>query len=719
MNGNHVPASFRWLSMQGLVATQLAAVLAAQVAWQDLASPMPTSRNGLALAYDVARGSTVLFGGFAGRELSDTWEWNGAAWTKRRPVNSPPARGHHALAHDLARGRTVLFGGSLASGGTMSDTWEWDGVTWLQRAPAQSPSGRSGHALAYDVARGRTVLFSGNPTTGILSDTWEWDGTNWLQRTPAQSPPARLRHALAYDFQRGRTVLFGGASGMGGPDLSDTWEWDGTNWTQLAPATAPPARENHALAYDLARGRTVLFGGPSLSDTWEWDGTNWSDRSPPVASSPAFRSNPALAYDSLRARTVLFGGYRGTALTDTWEWDGASWFLQTPATIPPVRRYSALAFDARRGRAVLFGGLVAPAALADTWEWNGIDWALRAPANSPPPRYWHALAYDSARGRSILFGGQGVPAGALADTWEWDGATWLQRTPAQSPPARLASALAYDAARARTVLFGGTTSPTSTSIPPFWDTWEWDGTNWSQRVSNHAPLPRSDHSLAYDSARGRTVLYGGLGSILGLPTFQLSDTWEWDGADWLQFSPPQGPPASSDNALAFDARRGRTVLFFADYFVDGVLWEYGPTAPGSYEPFGAGCAGSAGTASLGARRDGLRPYPGNAVTIDVAPVPANAAVLLSFGLSRTQWNAFTLPLPLSGIGMPGCTLYASLDASLLLASSGGTATWTFHIPNNQGLVGLQFYNQAFVVDPPANSVGIATTNAAEARIGSK
>jgi hypothetical protein len=762
MNGNH--ASFRRLSMQALAATQFAAVLTAQVAWEER-SPKPAGRVGHALAYDLLRGRTVMFGGASGTPwLADTWEWDGAAWTNPRPANSPPARSTHALAYDGARGRTVLFGGS-GSNTLLSDTWEWDGVTWLQRAPAQSPPARSDHALAYDIGRGRTVLFGGLAQTW-LSDTWEWDGTNWLQRTPAQSPPPRCDHALAYDVSRLRTVLFGGAFFLA-PTLADTWEWDGSNWLQRTPALSPPARARHALAhdvqrgrtvlfgggvretwewdgtnwtqvapaiappqssgplaYDLSRGRTVLFGGTSpigelLSVTWEWDGTTWSDRTPAI-STPVPRSNPALAYDSLRARTVLFGGFNnplstGIALTDTWEWDGTNWFLQTPATIPPARKYSPLAFDAQRGFAVLFGGFATPVAVADTWEWNGIDWSLRAPANSPPPRYWHALAYDSARGRTILFGGQGPLSSPLADTWEWDGLTWLQRTPAQIPPARLASALAYDAARARTVLFGGTNSnPRFGAL--FADTWEWDGTNWSQRVSTHAPPARSDHALAYDSARGRTVLFGGLWSYFN-QVLPFSDTWEWDGGDWLQRTPTQDPPARGDHGLAFDARRGRTVLFGTNYTHEDI-WEYGPMAAGSYEPFGAGCTGSAGTASLGAR-DGLRPYPGNAVTVDVAPVPANAAVLVSVGLSRTQWSSFTLPLSLAGLGMPGCTLYASPDVSLLLAANGSTATWTFHIPNNQGLVGLQFYNQAFVVDPPANTVGITTTNAAEGLIGSK
>ncbi|MEK7732068.1 MAG: hypothetical protein AAB363_09470, partial [Planctomycetota bacterium] len=40
-------------------------------------SPSPGPRNSLAMAYDSARGVTVLFGGFDGSFYGDTWEWNG------------------------------------------------------------------------------------------------------------------------------------------------------------------------------------------------------------------------------------------------------------------------------------------------------------------------------------------------------------------------------------------------------------------------------------------------------------------------------------------------------------------------------------------------------------------------------------------------------------------------------------------------------------------
>ena len=94
----------------------------------------------------------------------------------------------------------------------------------------------------------------------------------WTQLSPATSPPARYSASMAYDPATGNMVLFGGI-GSSGNALSDTWTWNGTTWTELSPATSPPARVGASMAYDPATGDMVLFGGIGssdelLSDTW-------------------------------------------------------------------------------------------------------------------------------------------------------------------------------------------------------------------------------------------------------------------------------------------------------------------------------------------------------------------------------------------------------------------------------------------------------------------
>ena len=66
---------------------------------------------------------------------------------------------------------------------------------------------------------------------------------------------------MAYDPILQRTVLFGGQDPSTFANLADTWEWDGTNWSQATPATHPPSMWSFGMTYDRARQRVVVFGG--------------------------------------------------------------------------------------------------------------------------------------------------------------------------------------------------------------------------------------------------------------------------------------------------------------------------------------------------------------------------------------------------------------------------------------------------------------------------
>ena len=533
--------------------------------WEKGPSESPPARRLPAMAYDAAHGRVVLFGGDGGSTgfLSDTRLWDGITWTKvpLATGSTPPFLGA-AMAYDAARGKVVLVGSGFTVG--FLGTWEWDGSTWTNATPATgSPPPRAYHALAYDAARGKVVLFGGY-NGGVLADTWEWDGSTWTKVTPATgSPPARADHALAYDAARGKVVLFGG-SDSSNHVLADTWEWDGSTWTNATPATGSPApRAHHALAYDPARGKVVLFGGSdssnhALADTWAWDGSTWTNMTP-AAGSPAARADHALAYDAARGKVVLFGGSdrNNNLLADTWAWDGSTW---TPASGSPPGRFDlAMAYDAARGKVVMFGGVTVNTAgsgyvyLADTWEWDGSSWTNVTPALfSPPGRASHVMAYDAARGKVVLFGGTnhgGWLGPSFADTWEWDGSSWTNVTPASgSPPS--GGVMTYCAARGKVVLFAGGAG----------GTWEWDGSSWTNvtPVSGSAPAGVG-YVMAYDAARGKVVLFGGVDTINGIPSY-LAATWEWDGSTWTNVTPASGSP-SGGGAMAYDAARGKVVLF--------------------------------------------------------------------------------------------------------------------------------------------------------------
>jgi hypothetical protein len=202
-------------------------------------------------------------------------------WTQRQDVG-PSARGGHAISYNSDDKRVMLFGGRAGGGDLQDDSWEWDGTYWTQVADT-GPDARSGHALAYDSNRQRLVLFGGEAAGPALrADTWEWDGTDWTQVADTGPGPSL---GLAMTFGGGSTLLFGGLTSSPAAVAADelsglSWEWNGAHWT-LRQNMGPAPRWGHALAFDLERGRAILFGGFSampgdpnvadsvLGDTWE------------------------------------------------------------------------------------------------------------------------------------------------------------------------------------------------------------------------------------------------------------------------------------------------------------------------------------------------------------------------------------------------------------------------------------------------------------------
>jgi len=57
--------------------------------------------------------------------------------------------------------------------------------------------------------------------------------------------------------------------------------------------------------------------------------------------------------------------------------------------------------------------------------------------------------------------------------------------------------MAYDSLRGRVILFGGDDGQSS-----FGDTWAWDGANWTQEADTGAPT-RTGHGMDYDNLRDR------------------------------------------------------------------------------------------------------------------------------------------------------------------------------------------------------------------------
>jgi hypothetical protein len=297
-------------------------------------------------------------------------------------------------------------------------------------------------------------------------------------------------------------------------------------WTELHPATQPPARYGAAMTYDAATGNVVLFGGEGkregtvYHDTWTWNGTTWTEQSP--TTSPPASSYDSMVYDAATGNVVLLVD---TNPAQTWVWDGSTWTEQQPATSPPPRTFAAMTYDASTGNVVLFGGysFVSGDPLGDTWVWDGSTWTQQQPATSPSAREGPSMAYDAATGNVVLFGGETVSGvRPYGNTWVWDGSTWTEQHPATSAGARECASMAYDASTGNVVLFGGY----NPSYGPFGNTWIWDGSTWTKQSPTTHPSDRQLASMTYDAATGNVVLFGGLTNAIGLPATRGS-TWIW------------------------------------------------------------------------------------------------------------------------------------------------------------------------------------------------
>lgn len=270
----------------------------------------------------------------------------------------------------------------------------------------------------------------------------------------------------------------------------------------------------------------------------------------------------------------------GIAPLATAQSDCVRWQAVNPPTRPAPRYAHMMAFDSIRNVTVLFGGNLAgtggmpPTYGSDTWEFNGVTWTQRQTAHAPTPRGTGVMVFDHHRGVCVLFGGQN-PDGNLGDTWEYDGIDWRRRADGEpGPTPRLGHFMAYDSRRQKTVLFGGWGG---TSLPGvlLGDTWEWDGASWVQRNIPNSPLPRVSGAMAYDDVRARVVMFAGGGNFRA-----TAETWEYDGVTWtLRFNNVTFWRITP--AMAFDHSRGKCVAWggilgnirYADEFQwDGVAW---------------------------------------------------------------------------------------------------------------------------------------------------
>ena len=400
-----------------------------------------------------------------------------------------------------------------------------------------------------------------------------------------------------------------------------------------------------------------------------------------------------------------------------------------------------MAWNKTRNKLVVFGGDTggaAPALLGDTWEWDPTSntWSNLNPPLAPTARRYAAMAWEPTTGGMLLFGGETAltsPASATSkETWLLLGGTWVQMNPATIPPARRMHSLVTRSDFGDVFLCAGDDASVTPQVRHL-DAWRWVGSNWIAFVTPTIPHGTTANQAVYDPLRKRVVLQGGQG--LSVPNTagggQYGDLYGGSPSTWCSEFDCVSNQWFLYGAASFntgDAVIGRISRYFAGFIPAlGKVYKVGgqnPSGVGTvtgtceYQANPVAAAVSVGSGCLGlalvptAPND--RPWVGRSFEINATGLAAGSFPVALIGLSSN-------PVPLSSLhpaGLPGCTLRSSLDVTILLTNSGGTAGLTLPIPNDLGFVGATVYQQVLQVQANgANLTAISATNGLKLAFG--
>lgn len=537
----------------------------------------PSARAHYSFAYDSRRDRFVLFGGRAGtQDFNETWAFDGKDWTRIQTETAPPARVVGAMTYDAVRDRMILYGGSTLSPDQKSvvkffDTWEFDGTNWA-RISENTPQVET-PSMVYDIARGHATMMGVDSTQKSLMYRFDGAQRAWVQMTPAAVPVCVAGANMAYNAHDEKIVLYGGVCAAAAS--TDTWEFDGTTWT--SKTSTLPTLASPAMTYDASRRQVVLFGGnigatTPQSGTYLYRAGAWAGAGNAVSPSPrslaAFRTNPTDGF------VWLYSGVNEFANIDEfWKFANASWEKLSLENGPTGCTTPASAYDTDRKKLVV---------LCDDnrlFEWDHAAWKeIKDLKSAPPIRRFSNMVYDATIKKTVLMGGFDDLAGGFLDhTWLWDGTAWTRQK--NKPPTRRGkAAMWYDPVARKTFVFGGIGQKERDGrFERFNDMWSFDGTGWTQvNQGSTVPAPRYGAQAEWDPRTNTLLLFGGLRlDTSGTTQVQVyaNDTWQWDGTKWTELRPANVPPARENGSLAFDPVSGQMVLYggWSGYF-HGDLW---------------------------------------------------------------------------------------------------------------------------------------------------
>ena len=316
----------------------------------------------------------------------------------------------------------------------------------------------------------------------------------------------------------------------------------GWQWTAMADATGPTAREHGTFVLDADHDVAYLLGGSGYAP----------------------QSVPAVdAYWKLDLTTRTF-----TA-------------LPTLPVQPPPAASRRVANLADKKIAYLFGGY--DSATTDVNDLYSFDYSQEPPVfalipqvNAPPARELHAFGYDPGTDTFVVFGGYSGETGLLSDTWtmKLSGgvATWTKIV-APGPSARYGFFFAMDPSTGRLFLWSGAQQPTSLDpIHAAQDVWMLDlrasSLGWLRLLAGtepNTPVGRRNGAFVFDPTGPRLFVFGGTAD--GQTTVQDGvNVLDLSGNTpaWVALTPANMPPLRSSDFGFYDTKRGQAVMGFGN-----------------------------------------------------------------------------------------------------------------------------------------------------------
>jgi N-acetylneuraminic acid mutarotase len=548
--------------------------------------------------WDPIDDQLLIFGGFGGEQTDGLWAYHPADNRLEQLMPDGPApagRGYHSAV--WTGDAMLVFGGVGGRFDLFEDLWSYDprANAWTPiPTPEPRPSGRFYQSAAWDPVSERLLVFGGfDVAIGLLEDFWSYDpaDNSWTQLLPNDRwPPSRLSASMVWDPRNQQLMLYGG--GCGGCYRDDLWSYQPARDTwelRAMSADRPRARGGSGAVWDEARQQMLIFaGGESLNDLWSYrpDTNIWSRLTPLVTVLPALASAQSV-WDPVRSQMLLFGGDTGTAdhgpvdvvriyrpATHGWE--------EIPTNGGPrVRSGHTVVWDDETGQVLVYGGRRDDNTVSDeVWSYQpvGNRWTRLADGTAGPVgRAFHSAAWDP-RGRQLwIYGGLGANGSAVEDLWSFRPATgaWQRFAGGPGPRARARHTAVWDPVAGEMLVYGGYRDQEGYTS----EVWAFrpEEARWVVReATGAAPVGRSRHTAAWDSASQRMLIFGGF--VGGVD--YLGDLWAYEPARnaWTQVTAPGGPAARGD-AMAIWDPTARQLLVYGGGAGDPTneLWSYRPT----------------------------------------------------------------------------------------------------------------------------------------------